>query len=338
MASSPLQPTLNGFVRTTLDALILFEACLSGRINHVPRRPHDRERTELIQSGNIFIYEEHASGIKRWTDSVTWSPSRILGNFLIYRELDKPFPPGEKKRALKKTKKPNGGITKPEQHRASISLPVGLEANGDTTVNEEDRAYVGSLVDSYPFKANGLVKKTISITYQGVPHHLVSYYNVEDAKSGRLVTPSNHPQLRSVVPRGELVTAQNFRAPLDEADGFSTPVDQRMGYYQAPIPEQDYSLHAGAYRTMSMPNVHSFPRMSVPNNGFPNYHQQFSATPQYVPPTHYFPQQPQQPQQQQHPQHPQQQQQQPQQQQHQQQQEYEWAYGSTYFPSNGGNI
>lgn len=89
---APLAPTFNGHIATTMDAAILFEACLQGRIPHVPRRPHDRERQDLIASGNVFIYEEHASGIKRWTDGVSWSPSRILGNFLIYRELEKPFP------------------------------------------------------------------------------------------------------------------------------------------------------------------------------------------------------------------------------------------------------
>lgn len=29
----------------------------------------------------------YKTGIKRWTDGLIWSPSRILGNFLIYREL-----------------------------------------------------------------------------------------------------------------------------------------------------------------------------------------------------------------------------------------------------------
>ncbi|KAK5279304.1 Global transcription regulator sge1, partial [Cryomyces antarcticus] len=92
-----LQPTYKGFVSDSADGLVLFEGCLAGKLNHVPRRPHDRERTSLITSGSVFIYEENASGIKRWTDGVAWSPSRILGNFLIYRELEKPFPPGEKK-------------------------------------------------------------------------------------------------------------------------------------------------------------------------------------------------------------------------------------------------
>ena len=100
--AGPLVPTFHGFVHNSMDGLILFEACLSGKLHHVPRRPHDRERSSLIKSGSIFIYEENASGIKRWTDGVAWSPSRILGNFLIYRELEKPFPPGEKKRAMKR--------------------------------------------------------------------------------------------------------------------------------------------------------------------------------------------------------------------------------------------
>jgi hypothetical protein len=42
--------------------------CLSGALNHVAQRPHDRERASLIKSGNVFIYEEHSSSIKRWTD------------------------------------------------------------------------------------------------------------------------------------------------------------------------------------------------------------------------------------------------------------------------------
>ena len=108
--AKPLVPTFTGFVRNTTDALILFEACLSGKLHYVPRRPHDRERSQLIQSGNIFIYEEKESGIKRWTDGVAWSPSRILGDFLIYRELDKPFPPGEKKRAIKRKRSSLPGV------------------------------------------------------------------------------------------------------------------------------------------------------------------------------------------------------------------------------------
>jgi hypothetical protein len=280
MSSStpPLQPTFHGFINTTLDASIVFEGAFAGRCTHVPRRPHDRERQDLIKSGNVFIYEEHASGIKRWTDSVSWSPSRILGNFLLYRELERPFPPGEKKRALKKGKKPSStGVNKPQEQRqrASISLPTGMEVRrNNTPIDEIERSLVGSLVDSYDFKPGGLIKKTISITYQGVPHHLVSYYSVEDVRSGRLVAPSLHPVFRGTIPRTELLTQQNFRSPIENSEQFYSlhgavnghihsqgPLhghDQRMSLYQHITSPQDYAI--GTYslpppsRTLSMPN------------------------------------------------------------------------------------
>lgn len=216
-AINPLLPTYQGYVNSTFDALLLFEACLTGRLTHVPRRPHDRERQDLIQSGNVFIYEEHASGIKRWTDGISWSPSRILGNFLIYRELDEPFPPGEKKRALKKSKHLSGGINRPDTiTRTVISLPpvgVPVPASEQETLS---KILVGSLVDSYNFKANGLIKKTISVTVNGVPHHLVSYYSVDDVLKNRLPRPSQDRFFRPCTPRHELLHKQNFRASLEE--------------------------------------------------------------------------------------------------------------------------
>ncbi|KAG6006057.1 hypothetical protein E4U21_007417 [Claviceps maximensis] len=216
--SNPLNPTFEGHIASTLDALILFEACLSGELNHVPRRPHDRERQDLIQSGFIFIYEEHASGIKRWTDGVSWSPSRILGNFLIYRELEAPFPPGEKKRALKKKKPSTGGVAKSVLPSRSSVNGFALAGVDSSPAKDTERALVGSLVDSYPFKKDGLIKKTISITHQGVPHHMVSYYSVSDVVSGRLTAPSRHPSTRGIIPRTELIMSQNFRAPIDEIE------------------------------------------------------------------------------------------------------------------------
>ncbi|KAJ3499618.1 hypothetical protein NLG97_g186 [Lecanicillium saksenae] len=218
-SSTPLVATFEGHISSTLDALLLFEGCLEGILNHVPRRPHDRERQDLIKSGNVFIYEEHASGIKRWTDGVSWSPSRILGNFLIYRELEKPFPPGEKKRALKKTKKSPQGISKPEPiSQANMSYLAAAGVDPASVNKDQERSLIGSLVDSYPFKPEGLVKKTISICYQGVPHHLVSYYNVDDVVSGKLQTPTSVLGLQNITPRTELFLSQNFRTPVDEVE------------------------------------------------------------------------------------------------------------------------
>ncbi|KAL3495596.1 Gti1/Pac2 family-domain-containing protein [Aspergillus germanicus] len=223
--STVLEPTFTGYVATTMDALILFEACLSGLLHHVPRRPHDRERSHLVRSGSVFIYEENSSGIKRWTDGVTWSPSRILGNFLVYRELEKPFPPGEKKRAMKKTTRrtpgPPGrpGEPYPRQDSTNGYSPSPTEPYGERSHPADvQRALVGSLVDSYGFKESGLVKKTMSVTVAGVTHHLVSYYSVDDVTRGALAPPTRFDGFRQLRPRTELVSKQNFRSPIDELD------------------------------------------------------------------------------------------------------------------------
>jgi hypothetical protein len=214
---TPLQPTWFGHVATTREALVLFEGCLNGTLSHVPRRPHDRERNQLIRSGSVFIYEENASGIKRWTDGVPWSPSRILGNFLVYRELTKPFPPGEKKRATKRNKRPSRpGEPYPRPNDAPTSpTSPGQRTDNSHEGKEGERALIGSLVDSYGFKEGGLVKKTMSVQVLGVHHHLVSYYTIEDVLEHKLRSVIADESFRRLEPRFDLLKRQNFRAPLD---------------------------------------------------------------------------------------------------------------------------
>lgn len=269
--TAPLAPTFQGRIETTVDAIILIEACLQGRIAHVPRRPHEREREGLIKSGNVFVYEEHASGIKRWTDGVPWSPSRILGNFLLYRELEGPFAPGERKRALKKNRDPSraSGISKPVASSAGALTPYApglssISGSGsgsgrpEETVTDQDyeRSLIGSLTDSYEFKCGGLIKKTISLTFNQVQHHLVSYYSIEDARGGQLATPSMHPFLRDIAPRADLVLSQNLRTPVEGLEYTSAgAVFLRMptGRYvqlqeeQVPVPVHVESGHELVY-------------------------------------------------------------------------------------------
>ena len=254
----PLEPTFIGHVATTKDALMLFEACLSGTLPHVPRRPHDRERNTLIKSGHVFIYEENASGIKRWTDGVPWSPSRIKGNFLLYRELSKPFPPGEKKRAIKRNKrstKPGEPYPRPDGGNNACFSPTtpivpALKSEGSLEGDAEERELTGSLVDSYDFKKSGLFKKTMSVTVNGVYHHLVSYYTVDEVKNGTLMTPQTnprYPRLMSLVPRLELMQRQNFRSPIDDdPDGMP---DQTGGVH----PGYVYNPNAFDPRRMGQP-------------------------------------------------------------------------------------
>lgn len=78
----PLDPPFRGYIESTLDSLLVFEAARRGMIPRVTRRLIERERG-MVQSGAVFVFDEHESGIKRWTDGLIWSPSRILGNFLV---------------------------------------------------------------------------------------------------------------------------------------------------------------------------------------------------------------------------------------------------------------
>jgi hypothetical protein len=81
-----LDPPFKGYIETTFDSLLVFEAARRGMIPRVTRRLIERERG-MVQSGAVFVFDEQESGIKRWTDGLVWSPSRILGNFLVSRPI-----------------------------------------------------------------------------------------------------------------------------------------------------------------------------------------------------------------------------------------------------------
>jgi Gti1/Pac2 family transcription factor len=76
-----------GWLRSTYDALLVFEAARRGIVPRVTRRFHDIEKRNEIQSGSVFVFTEEESGIKRWTDPFLWSASRMLGNFLVRHVL-----------------------------------------------------------------------------------------------------------------------------------------------------------------------------------------------------------------------------------------------------------
>ncbi|ORZ34419.1 Gti1/Pac2 family-domain-containing protein [Catenaria anguillulae PL171] len=75
-----------GRVPTFSDALVILEACRQGSLTMVNRRLTDLERRE-IACGDVFVFDEAVSGIKRWADGRLWSSSRMRDCFLIYVEL-----------------------------------------------------------------------------------------------------------------------------------------------------------------------------------------------------------------------------------------------------------
>ncbi|SCU94573.1 LAME_0F07998g1_1 [Lachancea meyersii CBS 8951] len=172
-----ITPTFRGYVDSPADMLLVLQAVLEGKLTAVPRRPTEIERSQLIISGNVFVFVEELSGIRRWTDGLPWSPSRILGKFLVYRELDK----------AKRTQSSTGTA---QARPVSPMNPTG-----------------GSL------RAGGLIKKAMSlhlydeVLQQRQTVHLISYFTKQDSESGLLKTPSTDSFFLSVTPCAELVQA-----------------------------------------------------------------------------------------------------------------------------------
>ncbi|KAH9860222.1 hypothetical protein IAQ61_012006 [Plenodomus lingam] len=242
-AQPAFRPTWQGFLDTTKDAMTVVEAALQGRLSHISRRPHDKERAEMLTSGTVLVYEENASGIKRWTDAVHWSPSRVMNNCLIYRQLVRALKPEEKKSALnpscgtKRKRKDCSGLVTPrtaeglngsddEYENGAFDNGLAGDANSLNKVYanfaqslspEQQRRFCGSLIDSYEFKEGGLMKKTISVKYQGTHHHVISYYSLEDVVSGKLKRPYQDPKLADIRPRPELLNGWKFNLEDEES-------------------------------------------------------------------------------------------------------------------------
>jgi Gti1/Pac2 family len=130
-------------LETTGDALFLIlEATRRGLI----RRFVDSER-KMITSGSVFVEAESGIKFKCWIDGFFWSPSRILGNFWLYRETDK-------RGAGYRDKNDDDSIIEGQL----LSRPK--IDNATTGVDKhKERMLVGSLTKSYKFKPDSLMKK-----------------------------------------------------------------------------------------------------------------------------------------------------------------------------------
>lgn len=324
-----LEPTFFGYVATSNDALLIFEACRSnGILTKVSRRPHDRERDRLIKSGNIFVFDEQSSGIRRWTDGVAWSPSRILGNYLIYRQLERPLQPGEKKRAQKHRLGQRSGSDHPESperlksdlsddrspspreaggpirtHSKKLKGDSSSNASDNGSVNakprrwseEQEKELAGSLTDSYGFKEGGLIKKTMSVEYEGTVHHLVSYYTIDDVMLNRLPLPSQDPRLADLVIGSDLMTRTNFRVhPSSEAGNTvsrNSPTQQRTQMLLQQNRRPDDPRHAQGYGPMNGYNAPPPVHGNGPPEGYPDPSGHYGYGPGPQPSYHgrYFP-------------------------------------------------
>ncbi|KAG0324071.1 hypothetical protein BGZ99_002229 [Dissophora globulifera] len=113
-----------------------------------PTKP-ERPSSSLITPGSVFVFDEDESGIRRWTDGRIWSPSRICGNFLVYREL---------------FRKLNSEKCLNPKEKARMSDGSGLQDKALREKVEKDNLIVlGCMKGTFVLKRDGLIKKTICV-------------------------------------------------------------------------------------------------------------------------------------------------------------------------------
>lgn len=168
----------------------------------------------MITSGSVFVFDEDESGIKRWTDGFFWSPSRILGNFLLYRETEKRGAGHRSARSEQANVEIEPQYQEPVKNEGQTLSRPKSEAHRLASVDRQrERSLVGSLTNSYKFKPGGMMKKTFSLSIGGVAQHLISYYKIEDVEHGRLRSPSSLPELVSLDISPEYLDKTHFRNP-----------------------------------------------------------------------------------------------------------------------------
>ncbi|RDB30529.1 cAMP-independent regulatory protein pac2 [Hypsizygus marmoreus] len=88
-------PTLQNIrIRSTRDALLVFNGVANKRLPLITRRLDAEERRAIV-SGNVYVWEERGAnteptglGMERWTDGMGWGPSRVRDEFLFYHQKE----------------------------------------------------------------------------------------------------------------------------------------------------------------------------------------------------------------------------------------------------------
>ncbi|KAK9728475.1 Gluconate transport-inducing protein [Basidiobolus ranarum] len=169
--------TYFGYIESVHDALLVIESCRLGYLHRVQRRLSEKER-QSIRSGSVYVWEEEESGMRRWTDGRAWSPSRVLGSFLIYRELEN------------KRKHNKSSMNHPSPPLSVIEGDLG---------DKRDHSHL-----EFPYKDSGLIKQSLSVTTTNNRKlHLISYYTKDHVTSGQLKVPSYDSSFSHVrIPKG----------------------------------------------------------------------------------------------------------------------------------------
>lgn len=282
MLLTRLQPLYYGYIGLTKDALLIIQEILHKHLELVPRRPHERERPLLIQLGNVFVFIEEQLGIKRWTDGIAWLPSRILGRFLVYRELDKQLllEKDDRKKKRRKTVVLAPALVAPPPMPAPLALPnmpsMPTSSFDSTHFFKPEQSLMAT---PYVFKDKGLIKKTLSLTttsddlhsdgkLEKQTIHLISYYNAEDVLNGKLLRPSEGDF------KHQLIAPGLWNAVKDLSLGGKIPIEDEAHYFldnnyqlsnmltlsqKPPVPQMGYQApHPGVPQQWAGPHPQQY--------------------------------------------------------------------------------
>ncbi|KAJ1668716.1 Gluconate transport-inducing protein [Coemansia sp. RSA 1813] len=242
--------TYHGFIDTARDALLIFEACNAGLLPRVQRRFSDRER-QTIRSGAVYVWDEEETGMRRWTDGRTWSPSRVHGCFLIYYELE-----GRRHQFVSKAGSANGGT-----RGSRGSRPAG---QGSSSRHAPYDPSPPSIMQ----KEQGLIKKALSLcTNDKHKLHLVCYYSREDVEAGCLTSPTNDPMFNGIEVYEERYPEISYsNGRLDRygggrarsSAGSSMSSEKRSQAYRNEVYRYpSYGPYAGPIRHVNVPPVYT---------------------------------------------------------------------------------
>lgn len=76
-------PLPRAWLRTTLDALVLFEAAHRGLVRVYTHLPPIEERKALMFNGSLIVFNKTAARANRWGDGHKWSQSRQILSYMV---------------------------------------------------------------------------------------------------------------------------------------------------------------------------------------------------------------------------------------------------------------
>ncbi|KAI0229546.1 Global transcription regulator sge1 [Massospora cicadina] len=88
-----------GVIETVFDAFVIAELAKRGHHPMANIRLNLNKDSE-IEPGTVVVFDKTETGMSRWIDGKSWSPSRFKGGFFTYRELVDKQPTGLLKKAI----------------------------------------------------------------------------------------------------------------------------------------------------------------------------------------------------------------------------------------------